>query len=171
MRGDRYTSAQSTPPWTTALIGVIALLFIILIWRFVSGGGTPDLATAPVSLRMTDETSSALLISESKKEKTIQVNTPLADLDLIEIKGGTAKIAFLNNDKNSLNLNTGTKMRYLGQGTDGKTQFRLENKDLWVQADTGDFSIDLLGVLVLPSSGSIFNIAKNELFTTLTVLQ
>lgn len=86
MRGDRYASTQSTPPWTTALIGVIALLFIILIWRFVSGGSAPDLATAPVSLRMTDETSSALLIQESQKEKTIQVNTPLADGDLVEIK-------------------------------------------------------------------------------------
>lgn len=131
----------------------------------------PDLATAPVSLRMTDETSSALLINESNKEKTIQANTPLANLDLIEIKGGTAKIAFLNNDKNSLNLNTGTKIRYLGKGTDNKTQFRLENKDLWIQADTGDFSLDLLGVVVLPSSGSVLNIAKNELFTTITVLQ
>lgn len=80
-------------------------------------------------------------------------------------------MAFLNNDRNSLNLNTGTKIRYLGQGTDGKTQFRLENKDLWVQADTGDFSVDLLGVVVLPSSGSVLNIAKNELFTTITVLQ
>lgn len=171
MRGDRFSSPQSTPPWTTALIGVIALLFIILIWRFVSGGSTPDLATAPVSLRMTDETSSALLIQESQKEKTIQVNTPLASGDLVEIKGGTAKMAFLNNDRNSLNLNTGTKIRYLGQGTDGKTQFRLENKDLWVQADTGDFSVDLLGVVVMPSSGSVLNIAKNELFTTITVLQ
>jgi hypothetical protein len=120
---------------------------------------------------MTDETSSALLISENKKEKTIQVNTPLANLDLIEIKGGTAKVAFLNNNKNSLNLNTGTKIRYLGQGTDNKTQFRLENKDLWIQADTGDFSVDLLGVVVLPSSGSVLNVAKNELFTTITVLQ
>lgn len=86
MRGDRYSSSPSTPSWTAALIGVIALLFIILIWRFVSGGSAPDLATAPVSLRMTDETSSALLVSESKKEKTIQANTPLADLDLVEIK-------------------------------------------------------------------------------------
>jgi hypothetical protein len=86
MRGDRYSPAQSTPPWTTALIGVIALLFIILIWRFVSGGSAPDLATAPVSLRMTDETSSALLIQETQKEKTIQVNTPLASGDLVEIK-------------------------------------------------------------------------------------
>ncbi len=86
MRGDRHSSVQSTPPWTTALIGVIALLFIVLIWRFVSGGSEPDLSTAPVSLRMTDETSSALLINENKKEKTIQANTPLADLDLIEVK-------------------------------------------------------------------------------------
>lgn|GEM_PF-558058 len=171
MRGDRLSSAQSTPPFTTALIGVIALLFVILIWRFVSGESAPDLATAPVSLRMTDESSSVLLISESKKEKTIQANTPLANLDLIEIRGGTAKIAFLNNDKNSLKLNTGTKIRYLGQGTDNKTQFRLENKDIWAQADTGDFSLDLLGVVVLPSSGSVFNIAKNELFTTISVLQ
>jgi hypothetical protein len=113
MRGDRYSSTQSTPPWTKVLIGIIALLFIILIWRFVSGGSTPDLATAPVSLRMTDETSAALLISEDKEEKTLQTNTPLADLDLIEIKNGTAKIAFLNNVQNTLNLNTGTKIRYL----------------------------------------------------------
>jgi len=35
---------------------------------------------------MTDETSSALLVNESKKEKTIQANTPLANLDLVEIK-------------------------------------------------------------------------------------
>lgn len=171
MRGDRFTASQSNPPWTKILIGIIALLFVVLIWRFVSGGSTPDLASAPVSLRMTDQTSSALLINDNKKEKTIQVNTPLATLDLIEIKNGTAMIAFLNNDKNSLKMNTGTKLRYLGQGTDGKTQFRLENKDLWVQADTGDFSIDLLGVLVYPTSGSVLNIAKNELFTTITVLQ
>jgi len=31
--------------------------------------------------------------------------------------------------------------------------------------------VDLLGVLVLPSSGSVLNVAKNELFTTITVLQ
>lgn len=77
----------------------------------------------------------------------------------------------MDNDKNYLNLNTGTKIRYLGQGTDNKTQFRLENKDLWIQADTGDFTVDLLGVIVLPSSGSVLNVAKNELFTTITVLQ
>lgn len=155
MRGDRFAQSQSTPPWTKVLIGIIAFLFLILIWRFMSSGSTPDLATAPISLRMTDETSSALLTSEDKEEKTIQVNTPLASGDLIEIKNGTAKIAFLNNEKNSLNLNTGTKLRYLGQGTDNKTQLRLENKDLWMQADTGDFSIDLLGVIVMPSSGSV----------------
>lgn len=171
MRGDRFSQSQSTPPWTKALIGVIAFLFLILIWRFMSGNSGPDLATAPVSLRMTDETSAALLVNESEKEKTIQVNTPLADGDLIEVKNGTAKIAFLNNEKNSLNLNTGTKLRYMGQGTDNKTQFRLENKDLWVQADTGDFSLDLLGVGVMPSSGSVSNISKNELFTTISVLQ
>ncbi|MFA6080288.1 MAG: hypothetical protein WC753_02275 [Candidatus Gracilibacteria bacterium] len=171
MRGDRNIISQTTPPWTTALIVIIALLFVILIWRFVSGGSAPDLATAPVSLRMTDATSSVLLTGQDKKEKTVQANTPLADLDLIEVKNGTAKLAFLNNDKNSLNLNMGTKIRYLGLGTDNKTQFRLENKDLWVQADTGDISLDLLGVVVLPASGSVLNIAKNELFTTITVLQ
>ncbi len=120
---------------------------------------------------MTDATSSALLTTQDKKEKAIQANTPLADQDLIEVKNGTAKLAFLNNDKNSLNLNTGTKIRYLGLGTDNKTQFRLENKDLWVHADTGDISLDLLGVVVLPSSGSVLDVAKNELFTTITVLQ
>ena len=171
MRGDRNSSSSSTPPWTTILIVIIALLFVVLIWRFVSGGSAPDLATAPVSLRMTDATSSAIITTQDKKEKTVQANTPLADLDLVEVKSGTAKLAFLNNDRNSLNLNTGTKIRYLGIGTDNKTQFRLENKDLWIQADTGDLSLDLLGVLVLPSSGSILNIAKNDLFTTITVLQ
>ena len=113
MRGDRNGISQSTPSWTTALIGIIVLLFIILIWRFVSGGSAPDLTTAPVSLRMTDTTSSALIITQDKKEKTVQANTPLADFDLVEIKNGTAKLAFLNNDKNSLNLNTGTKIQYL----------------------------------------------------------
>jgi len=171
MRGDRNSTSSSTPPWTTILIVIIALLFVVLIWRFVSGGSAPDLATAPVSLRMTDTTSSAMITTQDKKEKTVQANTPLSDLDLVEVKNGTAKLAFLNNDRNSLNLNTGTKIRYLGLGTDNKTQFRLENKDLWIQADTGDISLDLLGVLVLPSSGSTLNIAKNELFTTITVLQ
>lgn len=113
MRGDRFNTSQSTPPWTKVFIGIIGLLFVMLMWRFVGGSDTPDLATAPVSLRMADTTSSALLISESKKEKTVQVNTPLADLDLVEVKNGTAKIAFLNNEKNSLNLNTGTKIKYL----------------------------------------------------------
>jgi hypothetical protein len=64
---------------------------------------------------MTDETSTALLVTDNKKEVTLQANTALTDLDLIEIKSGTAKIAFLNNNNNSLNLNTGTKIRYLGQ--------------------------------------------------------
>ena len=117
---------------------------LILLVRFISGGGSESLDTAPLSLRLTDTNSTAQIIDTDNSQKDVNANTPLAALDQIEIKNGTGQVLFLSNPKNVLNLNTGTKLRYLGQGTDGKTQLRLENKDLWIQSDTADMTIDLI---------------------------
>lgn len=67
-------------------------------------------------------------------------------------------------------MNVGTKLRYLGEES-GKSNFRLENKDLWIQSDTASMSFDLVGVNLTPSSTTVMNVSKNELFTTITVLQ
>ncbi len=130
----------------------------------------PSLEEASVSLRLSDATSSAEITSGENDPKTVNANTPLSDLDLIEVRNGTGQIAFLSNQKSVLNMNTGSKLRYLGD-SEGKSNFRLENKDLWVQADTGMMSFDLVGVTLTPSSTTVMNISKNELFTTITVLQ
>jgi hypothetical protein len=130
----------------------------------------PSLEEASVSLRLSDATSSAEITSGEKDPKTVNANTPLSDLDLVEVRNGTGQIAFLTNQKNILNMNTGSKLRYLGD-MEGKSTFRLENKDLWVQADTGMMSFDLIGLTLTPSSTTVMNISKNELFTTITVFQ
>jgi hypothetical protein len=135
----------------------------------MSSGG-PSLEDASVSLRLTDTTSSAEITSDGDDPKSINANTPLINLDLVEMRNGTGQIAFLSNQNSLLNMNTGTKIRYLGE-SEGKSNFRLENKDLWVQADTGMVSFDLVGVALTPSSNTVMNISKNELFTTITVLQ
>ena len=102
-----------------------------------------SLADAPVSLRLSDTTSSAQITSDGEEPKTVDANTPLTDLDLLEMRSGTGLVAFLANAKNTLKLNTGSKLRYLGEA-EGKSSFRLENKDLWVEADTGSMSFDLV---------------------------
>jgi len=156
-------------PWSKILIGLAAVIFIVLIIKFIGGKG-PSLENATVTLRLTDATSSAELSSEKKDIKSVNANTPLSPLDLIEIKNGTGQIAFLSNPKNILSLNIGTKLRYLGE-ENGKSSFRLENKDLWIQSDTANTTFDLIGVTLTPSSTTVMNISKNELFTTITVLQ
>lgn len=170
MRGDRFEQSGQNP-WAKIFVWAIGLIMLILLVRFISGGSDASLDTAAVSLKLTDTNSSAQIIDTDNSQKDVNANTPLAPLDQIEIKNGTAQILFLSNTKNSLNLNTGTKLRYLGQGTDGKTQLRLENKDLWIQADTGDMTIDLIGVTISPTSTTVMNVSKNDLFTTITVLQ
>ena len=145
------------------------MIFIVLIIKFIGGKG-PSLENATVTLRLTDATSSAELSSGKKDIKSVNANTPLTPLDLIEIKNGTGQIAFLSNPKNILSMNTGSKLRYLGE-ENGKSSFRLENKDLWIQSDTASMTFDLIGVNLTPSSTTVMNISKNELFTTITVLQ
>lgn len=166
MRG-QYQNPD-TNPWSKILIGLAAVIFVILIAKFISGG--PSLEDAAVSLRLTDASSSAQIVSGDNDEKSVNANTPLVALDLIEIRNGTGQIAFLSNAKNILNINVGTKLRYLGEDG-GKSNFRLENKDLWIQSDTTGMAFDLVGVNLTPSSTTVMNISKNELFTTITVLQ
>ncbi len=170
MRG-QYSSAQSQSVlWTRILLGLAALILIILIGKFI-GGSSASLETAAASLRLPDGTSSAQIVDADNKQKDVNANTPLSSLDFIEVKNGTGQVVILSNPKNILTLNTGTKLRYLGPTTDGKSQFRLENKDLWVQSDTSDMTFDLVGVTLTPSSTTVLNVSKNELFTTITVLQ
>lgn len=170
MRGDRFEQSGQNS-WAKIFVWAIGLIMLILLVRFISGGSDASLDTAAVSLKLTDTNSSAQIIDTDNSQKDVNANTPLVALDQIEIKNGTAQVLFLSNAKNSLNLNTGTKLRYLGQGTDGKTQLRLENKDLWIQADTGDMTIDLIGLTISPTSTTVMNVSKNDLFTTITVLQ
>jgi hypothetical protein len=167
MRG-QYQNPD-TNPWSKILIGLAAVIFVVLIAKFI-GGGQPSLEDATVSLRLTDTTSSAQITSEENDAKNVNANTPLASLDLVEIRNGSGQIAFLSNAKNILNMNVGTKLRYLGEDG-GKSNFRLENKDLWIQSDTMGMTFDLIGLTLTPSSTTVMNISKNELFTTITVLQ
>jgi hypothetical protein len=153
------------------LIWAAGIILVILLARFIGSGSGDSLETATASLKLSDTSSSAEIIDSDNDVKDVNANTPLDPLDLIEIKNGTGQVLFLDNSRNSLNLNTGTKIRYIGQGTDGKIQFRLENKDLWIQSDTASMNIDLIGVNLLPSSTTVMNVSKNELFTTITVLQ
>lgn len=167
---DRYQNSwDNNALWSRVLVGLAAVIFVVLIIKFMSSSG-PSLEEASVSLRLSDATSSAEITSGENDPKTVNANTPLSDLDLIEVRNGTGQIAFLSNQKSVLNMNTGSKLRYLGD-SEGKSNFRLENKDLWVQADTGMMSFDLVGVTLTPSSTTVMNISKNELFTTITVLQ
>lgn len=168
MRG-QYQNPGDNNPWSKILIGLAAVIFVVLIAKFI-GGQVPSLEDAAVSLRLTDTSSSAQIISGDNDEKSVNANTPLVALDLVEVRNGTGQIAFLSNTKNILNMNVGTKLRYLGE-EGGKSNFRLENKDLWIQSDTTGMSFDLVGVNLTPSSTTVMNVSKNELFTTITVLQ
>lgn len=171
MRG-QYSSTQSQSVlWTRILLGLAALILIILIGKFIGGSSSESIENAAASLRLPDSTSSAQIIDADNKQKDVNANTPLSSLDFIEVKNGTGQVVILSNPKNILTLNAGTKLRYLGPSTDGKSQFRLENKDLWIQSDTADITLDLIGVTLTPSSTTVLNISKNELFTTITVLQ
>lgn len=169
MRG-QYQNPADTNPWSKILIGLAVVIFVVLIGKFVSSSG-PSLDDAAVSLRLSDASSSAQIISGDNDEKTVNANTPISALDLVEIQNGTGQIAFLANQKSILNMNTGTKLRYLGEESSGKSSFRLENKDLWIQSDTSNMTFDLVGPTLTPSSTTVMNISKNELFTTITVLQ
>lgn len=169
MRG-HYQNPVNNNPWSKILIGLAIVIFVVLIGKFISGQG-PSLEDAAVSLRLSDASSSAEITSGDNDAKNVNANTPLAALDLVEVRNGTGQVAFLANQKNILNMNTGTKLRYLGEGNDGKSSFRLENKDLWVQSDTAGMTFDLIGLSLTPSSTTVMNISKNELFTTITVLQ
>ncbi|MCB9807052.1 hypothetical protein H6768_04150 [Candidatus Peribacteria bacterium] len=169
MRG-QYQNPADNNPWSKILIGLAIVIFVVLIGKFISSSG-PSLEDAAISLRLSDASSSAQIISGDNDQKTVNANTPISALDLVEIRNGTGQVAFLSNQKNVLNMNIGTKLRYLGEGNDGKSGFRLENKDLWVQADTGTMMFDLVGLTLTPSSTTVMNISKNELFTTITVLQ
>lgn len=133
MRG-QYQNPGDNNPWSKILIGLAAVIFVVLIAKFIGGQG-PSLEDAAVSLRLTDASSSAQIISGDNDEKSVNANTPLVALDLVEVRNGTGQIAFLSNTKNILNMNVGTKLRYLGE-EGGKSNFRLENKDLWIQSDT-----------------------------------
>lgn len=172
MRGQYSPTQSQSVLWTRILLGLAALILIILIGKFIGGGtSSASLENAAASLRLPDSTSSANIVDADNKQKDVNANTPLASLDFIEIKNGTGQVALLGNPKNTLNLNTGTKLRYLGPTNDGKSQFRLENKDLWIQSDTSDMTFDLVGVTLTPASTTVLNVSKNELFTTITVLQ
>lgn len=169
MRGS-YQAQNNTNPWPKIILGLAVVIFGVLIVKFIMGSG-PSLDEAAVSLRLTDVTSTAIITANDNDTKSVNANTPLSPLDLIEVRNGTGQIAFLSNQKNSLNMNTATKLRYLGETPEGKSQFRLENKDLWVQSDTSTVVLDLIGVSLTPSSMTVMNVSKNELFTTITVFQ
>lgn len=119
MRGDRYNSysaSSSTPnPLTKILIWAAGIILVILLARFIGSGSGASLETATVSLKLSDTTSAAEIIDSENDAKEVNANTPLSPLDLIEIKNGTGQVLFLDNARNSLNLNNGTKIRYTGQ--------------------------------------------------------
>lgn len=140
---DRYQNSAENNPWSKILIALAAIIFVILIIKFMTSRG-PSLEDASVTLRLSDTTSNAQITSGENDPKSVTANTPLTSMDLVEIRNGTGQVAFLTNQKNVLNMNTGTKLRYLEEGSDGKSNFRLENKDLWVNADTGSMTFDLV---------------------------
>lgn len=169
MRGN-YSQQEQSAQWTKILLMLGGLIFVVLIIKFMMGG-SESLENANVSLRLQDTTSSAAITTAENEQKDVNANTPLATLDFIEVKNGTAQVVLLKNPKNILTLNTGSKLRYLGETPDGKSQFRIENKDVWIQSDTADTTFDLIGVNLIPASTTVMNVSKNELFTTITVLQ
>ena len=169
MRWDTSYQIQKNP-LTTALVWWAFVVLLIIIVRFIMSGSVVTAETAPATLKLTDGRSNAQIVDSHDDQKSVNSNTPLAPLDLVDIKNGTAQIVFLSSPGNLLNLNNGTKVRFLGS-SNNKMQVRLENKDLWVQSDTADLEIDLLGLTLSPSATSVVNISKNELFTTITVLQ
>jgi hypothetical protein len=169
MRG-HYSPADQSAQWTRILLVLGGLIFAVLIIKFMMSG-SESVDTASASLRLPDTTSSAEITTDAGKQKDVNANTPLSALDLIEVKTGRAQVGLLKNPKDLLTLNAGTKLRYLGDSNDGKSQFRLENKDLWVQSDTADMTFDLMWLTLIPSSTTVLNVSKNELFTTITVLQ
>ena len=61
MRGNYSNSATSTQ-WTKILVLLGALIFIVLIIKFMSSGGE-SLENAAVSLRLPDTTSSASIMT------------------------------------------------------------------------------------------------------------
>ncbi len=169
MRGDYQNNAKN--PWPKILLALIGIIFVILIARFIGKEDVQDIQTAPISLRLTEATSNAQITTGDNDQKNVNSNTPLTALDLVEIRNGTGQIVFLSNAKNTLNLNNGTKIRYVGQNAGSKTEFRVESKDIWITADTADMTFDLIGTNLVPASNSIINVSKNELFTTITVFQ
>lgn len=91
---DRYQNSTDNTLWSKILIGLAALIFVVLIIKFMSSSG-PSLEEAAVSLRLNDATSSAEITSGENDPKTVNANTPLISSDLVEIRNGSGQIAFL----------------------------------------------------------------------------
>lgn len=87
---------------------------------------------------------------------------------MIVVEEGTATVSFASSGT-SLHLNVGTKLRYVGQES-GVNVVRLENKEIWSRVDSADVIYDLINYRILPSRNTVFNVSKNNLFTTITVL-
>lgn len=164
MRGNYI---QENPhPLSRVLIAGIALIFVLLIFKFL--GGNDD--EADVSIKFSNEMSNAQLSTGTKEGKNINVPTALSPKDTITQKNGTSQITFLANPKNTINLNEGTILHFLTRENNFYT-FQLENKDIWVTSDTTSLSFLLDKITLTPTSNSVTNISRNELFTTISVFQ
>lgn len=102
------------------------------------------------------------------KRDEVTTNAQVLENQLVQIDEGTGSFT-LANSQTSAHLNTATKLRYIGQ--EGVSHVvRLENKEMWVKISEPDLKIDLVNYQILPSGDSVFDISKNNLFTTVTVL-
>ena len=112
----------------------------------------------------------AQVFVQKKGDTREQVTTSSQVLDnqMVVVDDGTASVTFALSDT-SLHLENGTRLRYVGQ-ENGANVVRLENKQIWARVAGSDVIFDLIKFRILPSANTVVNVSKNNLFTTVTVL-
>lgn len=166
MRG--HYQQQNTHPLNRVFLGWIALIFILLIFKFLWGPGNPD--EAEVHLKFTDELSNAQIAIWDKEGKNHNQPTWISLNQSITQKNGTSQISLQTNPKNTINLNEWSKIVY-EKKNNGEYTFRLNNKDFWINVDTAILGFVIEDITIKPSANTIVNITKNDLFSTLSVFR
>lgn len=112
----------------------------------------------------------AVVFVQKKGDDKTQVTTSdqVLDNQMVVVETGTASVTFAASDT-GLHLNTDTRLRYVGQ-ENGANVVRLENKEIWSKVAGSDVIFDLINYQVFPGNNTVVNISKNNLFTTISVL-
>lgn len=147
---------------------IVILIFAQILFR---GWDSTPVERANVSYAYASPaTGDAKVFIQKRGDKRDEVttNSQVLENQLVQVDEGTGSFTLANSQTN-IHLGTATKLRYLGQ--EGVNHVvRLENKEIWTKVAEPDIKIDLVNYQVLPSSDSVFDISKNNLFTTITVL-